>query len=526
MGMTRRRLLAATGTGIASLGLSQPAGAVSSAAADGTLTPMARAAQAYARGYDHDALIVHPDDTISMHIEFDEGKGDSIQEWVGTSSNRELLYRHDASRSATVRATPKDLGVRRVDRIFGDGLAARSWVQTMDPNIEVSLIEPVIAETRAAVDFGDVSDLSRWERLAATSPRSTNVAFDGDFQRTPSVDVLTAIDADSGIPDTSTVKIAVIDTGVNRASDDSVFGDGNGGTRLSESSYDYLEDAGGVAAVEDPNGHGTWVAAGAAGDPPDATHRGVARQARIHAARALDQDGAGASADIAAAVRDAADAGCNVLVMSLGAPFYSYEIARALSYAVDQGAIPVVAAGNDRQGTRWVAWPGSSDYSIAVGATTVAPPGDAKSAYFSNVGPHNGTQDLSAGETAGAMPTLGAPGTEIELTTVYPDGSTGTEVKTGTSMSGPYVGGVAAALVAGGLTEFDAVRDRLTATAEPVTAAGETEVGHGMVNARNALDNVEPAQSQDEARDDRATGRDHAYRSISTAQGRRFFVWG
>lgn len=198
----------------------------------------------------------------------------------------------------------------------------------------------------------------------------------------------------------------------------------------------------------------------------------------------------------------------DIINLSLGSPQYSQAIDNALAYAVEQGVIPVAANGNDRQVTRWISTPASSEHTIAVGATTVAPPSEALSAYYSNIGPHNGLTDTSGGETAGAMPDVAAPGCKLE--------SASGDVLTGTSMAGPVAAGVAGLGVADGrISDLETAREELTRTAEPIPKAAHEEVGHGMPSAANLLAGTEPDEDQEDAETDEAAERGAAYNYLS-----------
>jgi subtilisin family serine protease len=210
--------------------------------------------------------------------------------------------------------------------------------------------------------------------------------------------------------------------------------------------------------------------------------------------------------------------------MSLGSPQYGTDIAAALEYATQEGSIPVAATGNDRQATRWVATPASSEDAIGVGATTGDPPAEAQSAYFSNIGPHPGTTDLSAGATNGATPAIAAPGMKIKAKVGQPNGSTTIETLSGTSMAAPLVAGVVGLLLASDSSlkgEFDDVRSRLRDHARPIPAAGTTEVGAGMVDANAAITEAETADQSDEMTDE-AFSRNEAYNALSNQQGGLF----
>jgi len=79
--------------------------------------------------------------------------------------------------------------------------------------------------------------------------------------------------------------------------------------------------------------------------------------------------------------------------MSLGSPLYTEELADAIAYATEHGNTIVVASGNDRMVSRFVAYPAADPNTLSVSATDVpasGDPTDVRSASFANVGPHRG----------------------------------------------------------------------------------------------------------------------------------------
>jgi hypothetical protein len=88
---------------------------------------------------------------------------------------------------------------------------------------------------------------------------------------------------------------------------------------------------------------------------------------------------------------------------------------------------------------------------------------------------------------------------------------------------------MAAPVVAGGIMQLyaadsgpkgdvEATKERL-AYASPAPKIGETEAAHGMLDVAAAIDEVEPDETQAEARTDTAAARDAAHRQLSDMQG-------
>ena len=152
------------------------------------------------------------------------------------------------------------------------------------------------------------------------------------------------------------VTIAVVDSGADLRHEDlasKVVGHvsciGSGGS-----------PAGCTGSGQDDNGHGTHVAGIAVADAGNRSGiAGVAPDARLLVVRVLANscEGAGACAatgsadDVAAGIRWAADHGAHVINLSLGGGTLQgaagCALCEAVEYAWSQGAIPVIAAGND-----------------------------------------------------------------------------------------------------------------------------------------------------------------------------------
>jgi len=421
--------------------------------------------------------------------------------------------RHDAAGVLTAIAPVDVIGARNRDQWFNEGITSLEYIDEsgIEINREVTLASPIEPEGEAAWTTPGPIQSMLASQFASGPPQPDGVAFDTDMSADSmqaAREVTEATGSDVSLPDTSTVTVSVVDTGVSEAG---WLNDADGNTRLQPSSTNFVAsgDPSGVGETEDGNGHGDWVAACyAARNPSDTRLQGFLPSAKVIGCKALDDQGSGSLSDIAAAIRHAADEDADIINLSLGSFQYSQSIQNALAYAVDQGSIPVAAAGNDRQATRWLAFPSSSEYAIGVGSTTVAPPEDALSAYYSNVAPHNGVTDNSGGKTAGAELDVAAPGCKLEAATG--------DVLTGTSMAGPVAGSNVGLYIAdGGSTDLDTVREELQRTAKPIPKASTEEVGAGMPSAANLLTGTEPENDQTDAETNEAAARGAAYEYLS-----------
>ncbi len=254
----------------------------------------------------------------------------------------------------------------------------------------------------------------------------------------------------------SDVVISVVDQGIqyDHLALESVVDD-----RIGE---DFADDDGDPYPAADED-HGTHVGGIAAGGTDDATgHAGIS-DCSLLSARALDETGRGSLSDIADAIQWSADAGADIVNLSLGVDG-SYETMRsACEYAADRGVLLVAAAGNS--GADRVFSPASEDTVVAVSAVE----SDDSLASFSNTGPEI---------------ELAAPGDRI-VSSVTGDGYAR---MSGTSMASPIVAGVAGLALSAhpDLTRSE-LRRHLRETAVDV-GLGETEQGYGRVDAAAAVE--------------------------------------
>jgi thermitase len=250
------------------------------------------------------------------------------------------------------------------------------------------------------------------------------------------------------------VTIAIVDTGVDLSHADLL------GKILP--GYDFVNND---TIPQDDNGHGTHVAGiAAASSNNNIGIAGVSWGARILPVKVLNSSGNGSFADVALGIIWAANHGAQVINLSLGGYLPSSTLEEAVNYAYAQGVTLVAAAGNT--GSNSVLYPARYPHVIAVAATD----GMNQRAYFSNYGPE---VDVSA------------PGVFIYSTAL----GNGYSPLSGTSLSAPFVSGLAAILV--GLsadTSPDAITARIENTALDLGVVGRDDYyGFGLIQMDAAI---------------------------------------
>ncbi len=212
------------------------------------------------------------------------------------------------------------------------------------------------------------------------------------------------------------ITIAIVDTGVDLKHPDLQNNIVPG--------YNALTNSTTLGKNQDNNGHGTHVAGIAAAELNGIGIVGVAYKANIMPIKAMDKDGEGYDDAIAAGIVWAADHGAQIINLSLGSGREADVLTEAVAYAAGQGVLLIAAAGNydPETGTNpGIDYPAADPNVLAITAT------DQKDqiADFSATGP----------EVALAAPGSGIISTWLNSTYAIAEG---------TSMSAPFVAGVAA----------------------------------------------------------------------------------
>ncbi len=306
-----------------------------------------------------------------------------------------------------------------------------------------------------------------------------------------------AWDIEQGRPETL---VAVLDTGIDLDHPDlaaRVWVNPNeiAGNNLDDDRNDCKDDWNGCAFVEDASpgcsdalngeinddvGHGTFVAGVIAANSNDIGIVGVARNVTILPVKVLDCDGSGDSLALAKGIIYAAEAGADVINISLGGPTNSIAVRDAVRDAtVTYGTLVVAATGNT--GSAGVFYPARYPQVLAVGAASYADPD--KRARFSTYGSE--VDVVAVGEKiVGTVP--------AEICGVAPfltcfDGNYASA--RGTSFSVPQVAGLAALIVSRrpGITPASII-ELIKSTATSVPPGDKASwAGAGRINMLEAL---------------------------------------
>jgi serine protease len=374
---------------------------------------------------------------------------------------------------------------------------------------EVEYAEPNFIRRRHSTPSDPSFSTRQWNMSAIDLPRAW------DIQPQPGKDVI----------------VAIIDTGVTTVSQSYVFRTWNGsgfqdvsvpfgvspdlpGSRLLPGE-DFVFFGSGQPVL-DMDGHGTHVASTVAQEANNGTFGvGVAYQARIMPLKAcygywelqfvrsalgitgfqpVDDDG-GCSVDaIVEAIRYAADNGAKVINMSLGGTSSTQAERDAITYAVGRGVFVAVSMGNEFEEGNPVNYPAAYAPDIR-GLVSVAATGrSGRRAFYSSTGSHAEIAAPGGDSRDGGADGRIWQGTILAsdydpFSVIFPRFNRYSEQGyQGTSMASPHVAGVAAMLVAQGITRPGDIELLLTRTAKDLGASGkDNDFGYGLIQPRAAL---------------------------------------
>ncbi|RKG86654.1 S8 family serine peptidase [Corallococcus terminator] len=357
-----------------------------------------------------------------------------------------------------------------------------AWEQAWGVDLEFNSLEGPRTGVTLAVGVGDVEDVLQRIRqnpaVESAEPlmhvRSSFTPNDPQYEsqwNLRMIDMPKAWDGNRG----KGVVVAVIDTGIayEDHEDFKQVPDLKGVSFVK--GYDFVNDD---EHANDDHGHGTHVA----GTIAQATNNGegvagVAFDATLMPLKVLNHFGSGTSADIADAIRFAADHDAKVINMSLGGGLYSQVMASAVEYARKKGVTVVAAAGNTGRGR--VEFPAA--YPGAVAVSAVGPSGSLApySSYGKELDIAAPGGDKSRGDSGGILQNTIDPRDPSRSVYAWYQG---------TSMAAPHVAAVAAMLYGAGAKNPDEVEQALYAGAKATgDQAWSEQYGHGVLNANASL---------------------------------------
>jgi len=252
------------------------------------------------------------------------------------------------------------------------------------------------------------------------------------------------------------VTICVVDTGYDLGHEDLPVNNVNG------------TDQGAGSWYMDGHSHGTHVAGTIAAVEGNGGVVGLIDEASsdLYIARVFNNAGRFVYASsLAGAVSDCAEAGANVVNMSLGGPLHTKAEQRTFEKLRKNGVLMVAAAGNDGVATH--SYPASYDSIMSVAAMDR----NLDHAYFSQY-----TTQVE----------ISAPG--VNTLSTHPGNRY--SGKSGTSMASPHVAGVAAVVWSHypQCSSYD-IRSALKNSAKDIGTEGfDYKTGHGLVQAKDAMD--------------------------------------
>ncbi|MGQ4647710.1 DUF5942 domain-containing protein [Lyngbya aestuarii] len=317
----------------------------------------------------------------------------------------------------------------------------------MEPNYIYSLPEPLLTDSS---EF----DSNFLGTLSLSSPNDPLYSQQWNLR---SINIESAWEETKG----SGITVAVIDTGISIVPDlkDTKFVEG----------YDFVNDQ--VEAIDDA-GHGTHVA----GTIAQTTNNGygvagIAYEASLMPLKVLGASGGGTVADIAEAIRFAADNGADVINLSLGGAGESKLMEEAIDYAYQKGVVVVAAAGNAN--TNAASYPARYPHVIGVAALDSV---NIKAPY-SNFGAGVDISAPGGSETGKILQETINPETLQPTFAGYQ----------GTSMAAPHVAGVAALIKASGIQEPIEVLNVLKQSSRHVESDPLNHFGSGHLDAAAAV---------------------------------------
>jgi serine protease len=268
------------------------------------------------------------------------------------------------------------------------------------------------------------------------------------------------------------VTVAIVDTGIAKVPDldDLNFVEG----------YDFINDE---TNASDDQGHGTHIA----GTIAQTTNNGygtagIAPDARLMPLKVVTVGGSATAADIAEAIRSAANRDADVINLSLAGTGYSATMQQAIDYAYRKGVVTVAAAGNSNQNA--VTYPARYNHVLSVAATDIS----GKRAAYSNFG-----AGVNFAAPGGVVTTEKPTGGIIQNTFDLKNKESLFAPYQGSSFAAAHLSGAVALIKSIAKLEPDQIEQVLVQTSRKPTSDPLNEYGVGTIDVAAAL---QVAQSQ------------------------------
>ena len=328
---------------------------------------------------------------------------------------------------------------------------------------EISHVFRIVPAMAVSIPVMALDGVRRNPNVTVVEPDGTVTVVDAELDAAWGVSRIGSGVAHAGGNTGAGVKVAIVDTGIDCTHPD-LRANCVGG-------IDFVNDDNDPS---DDHGHGTHVAGTVAAQDDGAGVVGVAPDVSLYGIKVLNASGGGYWSDIVAAIEWAADNGIQVTNNSYGSSAHPGTIVNAaFANAAAQGVLHIAAAGNTGTcaGTEnTVGYPARFASVVAVAATNALD----ERACFSSTGP-----DVE----------IAAPGVSINSTCI----GSGYMRLSGTSMASPHVAGVAALVIASGVSSSAEARARLADAADDLGLAGrDSHFGFGLVDPNEAITALPP----------------------------------
>jgi serine protease len=269
------------------------------------------------------------------------------------------------------------------------------------------------------------------------------------------------------------VTVAIIDTGIAKVPDldDLNFVEG----------YDFINDE---TNASDDQGHGTHIA----GTIAQTTNNGygtagIAPDARLMALKVVTVGGSATAADIAEAIRLAADRDADVINLSLAGTGYTETMQQSINYAYRKGVVIVAAAGNSNQNA--VTYPARYNHVLSVAATDIS----GKRAEYSNFG-----AGVNFAAPGGVVTTEKPTGGIIQNTFDLKNKESLFAPYQGSSFAAAHLSGAVALIKSIAPLEPDQIEQVLAQTSRKPSSDPLNEYGVGTIDVAAALQVVQSKQ--------------------------------